>query len=113
MLEDLIDDILYPTAIDDEILPQPAFRLSVYPNPFNPTATIAFSLPRASKVEIDIFNLRGQRVRSWRHETASKGEHKLSFDGKDQSGKALASGIYTVRIKAAGRVLSKRISLIK
>ena len=113
MLAELIDNMLYPTATEDDILPKPVFRLSVYPNPFNPTTTVAYSLPLDAKVEIDIFNLRGHCVRSYKQGLLSKGDHKLSFEGKDMNGKALASGIYTVRIKASGEVLSKRISLIK
>ena len=113
MLLRLINDMLYPTATDDEVSAPPIFQVAVFPNPFNPSTTIAYSLPRESKVEIEIFNIRGQCVRSYNPGIAGKGEYKLTFDGKDKNGQALASGVYTVRISAGKEKVFKRMTLIK
>lgn len=92
----------------------PAFSLSLnYPNPFNPETQIEFSLPRRSFVTIDIFNILGSRVRRLVYEQLSVGYKVVTWDGKDDKGKEMASGIYFYRLKAGKFTETKKMLLLK
>ena len=71
-----------------------------YPNPFNPSTTLSYSLAEPSQVEIDIYNQRGQIVRSYSKEHNAPGHYSFSFDGRDHSGVPLSSGVYLYRMRA-------------
>jgi len=79
-----------------------------YPNPFNPTTTITFSLSQASQATLTIYNMLGQEVAVVASERFSAGEHSVSFDAT-----SLSSGIYIYRLQAAGKTLTKQMTLIK
>ncbi|MDZ4183014.1 MAG: T9SS type A sorting domain-containing protein, partial [Candidatus Cloacimonadaceae bacterium] len=87
--------------------------LSVFPNPFNPNTTIAFELQKADKVEMVVYNLKGQKVRSLINEHRSSGKHQISWDGKDDGGRALSSGIYFLRLSTGKEVSSRKMILQK
>lgn len=84
-----------------------------YPNPFNPATTIAYALPKAAEVTITIYNLLGQTVRSLAPGNQPAGQHQVVWDGKDQSGATVSSGIYFYRLTAGDFVGSKKMVLIK
>ena len=84
-----------------------------YPNPFNPVTTISFSLPKATSVTIDVFNIMGQKVATLVNGPMETGEHQIYWDSKDQWGKSVASGIYFYRLKAGSFINTKKMSLIK
>jgi hypothetical protein len=84
-----------------------------YPNPFNPNTNITFSVPGPSDVRIMIYNMLGQEVRVLFAGQLNSGTQTLPFDGKDQSGRVLASGIYIYRMVAGSFVESKKMQLIK
>ncbi|GAB4333233.1 MAG: hypothetical protein Kow0037_11460 [Calditrichia bacterium] len=85
-----------------------------YPNPFNPTTTIRFSLPVASRVKLEIYNLLGQKVRELANRQLSAGIHELVWDGRSDSGKTVASGVYIYRLTSGnGLVKSKKLLLIR
>ena len=71
-----------------------------YPNPFNPATTIRFDLPKESHVEIAIYNVMGQKVATLTDKDFSAGSHQVLWDGKNDMGQAVSSGIYLCRIKA-------------
>lgn len=71
-----------------------------YPNPFNATTLIQFNLPKTSNVKLEIFNVLGQKVRTLVDEVLQPGYKQVIWDGKDQSGRQVASGVYFYRIKA-------------
>jgi hypothetical protein len=72
-----------------------------YPNPFNPSTTIRFALPEQTQVTLDVYNLLGQRVATLiAGEVYHAGYHNVGWDGRDQSGRPVASGIYVYRIQA-------------
>lgn len=72
-----------------------------YPNPFNPETAIEYQLPRASKVEITIFNLRGQKVATLVKGHHAAGTHKTIWNGTDASGRRVASGVYLYQLQVA------------
>jgi|GEM_PF-3044355 len=84
-----------------------------YPNPFNPTATIQYALPVPARVELKIFNILGQVVRTLVDEEKPVGYHQVVWDGKDQTGQAVSSGIYLYQIKAGDFVETKKMQLVK
>jgi len=88
-------------------------RLSNYPNPFNPTTTIRFELEYRTNVRIDVFDVRGRLVDTLADRVFSAGDHEASWDGVDARGARAASGVYFVRLTAQGRVLTRRMLLLK
>lgn len=88
--------------------------IGCYPNPFNPSTSISFSLvDDISHVRIDVFNIKGQLVSSLLDRQMPKGIHNLVFSGVDSSGRKLASGVYVVRMKSGTYSKSMRIMLSK
>jgi len=71
-----------------------------YPNPFNPSTHITFTLPRATHITLEIYNLLGQRVRTLVEGVKEAGPHAVVWDGRDEFGKTLPSGIYLYRLWA-------------
>lgn len=71
-----------------------------YPNPFNPSTTIRFSIPQASRVDLAIFNTLGQKVRSLVQGNLTAGTHKVNWDGRDNAGNLVTSGVYFYKITA-------------
>ncbi len=84
-----------------------------YPNPFNPETTIRFSLPNASQVKLEIFNMLGQRVRSLVNGQLNAGIHTAKWDGRDDFGQSLSSGIYFYRIEADRFASTKRMVFMR
>jgi hypothetical protein len=79
-----------------------------FPNPFNPSTTISYSLPRASKVKLNIFDITGRLVQTLTDKRLEAGEHRMSFDGT-----ALASGVYFARIEAGEFTRTQKLMLVK
>ena len=71
-----------------------------YPNPFNPRTSIQFSVPELALVRIEVFNLQGQLIRTLLEELKFSGEHRVIWNGDDQSGQTVSSGIYVARMTA-------------
>jgi len=84
-----------------------------YPNPFNPETTIAFSLATAGKVEIDIYNIKGSKVKTLVNERRSAGNHQVIWDGKDDNDRNVGSGIYFYQMRANAFVTTKKMILMK
>ena len=72
-----------------------------YPNPFNPTTNIEFLLPRSGQVKIEIFNILGQKVRTLVDQRLRAGQKVVDWDGRDDSGKEVTSGIYFYRLRTS------------
>lgn len=108
--------LLYsPTDADnwDEILPVGYSLAQNFPNPFNPTTTIHFSVPRSQRVTIDVLNLLGQKIRTLIDDTYPAGEHRVIWDGKDKGGEIAASGMYFYRLRGEGYVETRQMLLMK
>lgn len=83
-----------------------------YPNPFNPTTSIEFDLPRRSHVTIEIFNLLGQKVATLIDEEYPAGSHSVTWNGRS-SGSPVSTGIYLYRLKAGDFVQTKKMVFLK
>lgn len=84
-----------------------------YPNPFNPTTRIGFELPRAGQVTMVIFNILGQRVRELANRAYAAGKHEITWDGKDDWGTEVSSGIYFYRLRSGSTTLSRKMLLLR
>ena len=83
------------------------------PNPFNPATSIVFSLPEAGDVRLSIHNVAGQLVRALVGGSVDAGEHSATWDGTDDAGRAVASGVYVCRLTVGGVSLTKRMTLLR
>jgi hypothetical protein len=84
-----------------------------YPNPFNPTTLINFDLPKASKVSIEIYNLRGQKVRTLVDGLMDAGSHSFQFDATDDMGNKLPTGIYLYMFRTIEFQKIKKLTIMK
>ncbi len=85
-----------------------------YPNPFNPETTFRYSLPKRAKVELCIYNIRGQRVDRLVSEVKPAGVHETVWKGRDSNGKQVSSGVYFSRLSIDGKpVKTRKILLLK
>jgi len=84
-----------------------------YPNPFNPETTISFTLAKQGLVEIDVYNIKGERVRGLVNGLVSAGNHQVIWDGADDMGRVAGSGMYFYRLKAGGVVATRKMLLLK
>ncbi len=100
----VIDNI--QSSIDD-------IQLSNYPNPFNPTTTIIFSIPEASKVDLSVYNIKGQKVKTLVNESIPAGEQSIIWNGRDSNGKRVGSGVYFYKMEAGDFQKVKKMILIK
>ncbi len=86
------------------------------PNPFNASTVIPFQVPVAlagEEIRLSIYNLAGQLVRVLRPETQQAGEHRLTWDGRDQQGRAVASGVYVYRLEVGAWAVYRRMLLLR
>jgi hypothetical protein len=84
-----------------------------YPNPFNPETTISYGVKEPGRVKLQIYNIKGQLVRNLVDEEHTAGHYKRLFDGKDNTGRSLASGVYLIRMTAPGYRKASKMMLIK
>jgi len=84
-----------------------------YPNPFNPTTEIAFTLPQAAHVTLEIYNVLGQHVATLVDGYREAGEHVIQWESKDAGGQQVSSGIYLYRLQAGEFVEMKKMLLLK
>ncbi len=101
-----------PIAVGDA-LPDLLRMPAPYPNPFNPRTTVAFTLARAERVEIAVFDARGRRVRRLLQANLPAGNHQRIWNGRDDRGRSLPSGVYGVRVTAGGEVRTRRVVLVQ
>ncbi len=84
-----------------------------YPNPFNPTTTISYELGFRGMVSLDVFDAAGRRVRTLVHGVEAAGPHATAWDGKDDRGEPVSSGIYFYQLRAGETRLTKKMVLLK
>ncbi|MHB9030894.1 MAG: FlgD immunoglobulin-like domain containing protein [Candidatus Latescibacterota bacterium] len=107
------DDIfLTPSAVDDAT--PNAFTLHQnMPNPFNPSTTISFTLPKPGLANLSVFSITGQKIRTLLSRPMSAGAHSVVWDGRDENGKAVSSGIYIARLRAGKHTANRRMALVR
>ncbi|MCD4819250.1 MAG: T9SS type A sorting domain-containing protein, partial [Candidatus Cloacimonetes bacterium] len=102
-----------PSSFDDGFLPNILLH-SNYPNPFNPTTMISFSTTESTEnTELSIYNIKGQKVKTLVNDKLEVGDHSLVWNGKDDSGKQVTSGIYFYKLKSGRYTATKKMILMK
>ena len=103
------------TSVETEksIKPSEIEIKSVYPNPFNPSTTIEYSLNKNSYINLSIYNVAGQKIREIISDEMINGKHNVIWDGMNDKGKIVSSGVYLVNLKSENYSVSKKIQLIK
>ncbi|MBN1884784.1 MAG: T9SS type A sorting domain-containing protein [Candidatus Krumholzibacteriota bacterium] len=84
-----------------------------YPNPFNPSTTITFELPRDARVDLSIYDVRGGHVRTVAGGLLAAGHREARWDGRDEAGNAVNSGVYFCRLTACDRTLTRKLVLLR
>jgi hypothetical protein len=109
-LDDFEFDSGIPTSIDElgGEIPANVQLAQNFPNPFNPTTNIQFSLPQSAHATLEVFDMLGQTVSVLVNQTLSAGEHTATFDASN-----LSSGIYIYRLQVGGEVITRKLSLVK
>ena len=109
-----VNFIMSVVSNEDQVIPVAATELiGNYPNPFNPETTIRYSVKEPSSIRIEIYNSKGQRVRTLVNETQPTGWYNVVFNGKDDQGKPVASGIYFYRMSAGSYTSTRKMILMQ
>ncbi|MCI0513839.1 T9SS type A sorting domain-containing protein [candidate division KSB1 bacterium] len=111
-------DWLTPTTAIPEVLTYEEipefFALSQnYPNPFNPRTSISYQLAGEARVQLEIFNLLGQKVRTLVNENQPSGFYQVAWDGNNDAGLSLASGIYLIQFQAGNYQEMKKMLIVR
>jgi hypothetical protein len=97
----------------DDVPPYRFELLQNYPNPFNPVTTIEYSVPSHAQVTIEIFNVLGRKVRTLVNETKQAGSYRAEWNGTDNAGRPVSTGVYLYRYKAGKVTQTKKMLLLK
>ncbi len=116
LLHQALDDLEVSTDVagEEEIEVPASFSLSQnHPNPFNSETVIRYSLPGESQVKIAVYNILGQKVRTLLDGKESAGHKRVTWDGKNEKGKTISSGIYFYRMETEEFVRTKKMLYLK
>jgi len=106
-------DAGWALGIDDDLLPEVFALHQNYPNPFNPVTTIRFDVPEESHIRLDVYNILGQRVQTLVNGNMQPGFHVIRWNGTNDTGTPLASGMYIYRIHSSKFTAVKKLVLMK
>ncbi len=110
----VIDGLLDNPAAQPDVPPAPSVFLQVSPNPFNPQTKISFTLERSQSVSLDIHDTRGRLVCTLlSSEVRPTGPNHLAWDGKDDHGQDLPSGLYMARIRTLNNTAVAKLTLVR
>lgn len=109
MTDEFIDfeKLIDPNSPDEFVLKQN------FPNPFYPTTNIFYQIPSSCRVSVAVYNLHGQLVKGLQNSFQNAGHYSIQWDGIDNLGKEVTSGIYLLKIKAGGYLATKKILFAK
>lgn len=113
-IKNKINSLLSTTSITFPNTAPVAFALQAnYPNPFNPTTRIPFSVDKTQHIKLEVYNISGQRVRTLLDAPFAKGHFEATWDGRDSTGKQAASGVYFYRLQGETSSSIKQMLLLK
>jgi len=99
--------------IEEEIIDDVVFCITNNPNPFNPITIINYSIANEANVELDVYNIKGQKVKTLINEMKEPGHYQAIWDGTDNNKKQVASGVYLYRLSTGKKTLNKKMLLLK
>jgi streptogramin lyase len=94
-------------------LPSKLILNACIPNPFNSSTTLSFTLPTPGSTTLSIYSLTGQRIRTLVSDPMSSGTHSVVWDGRDDSGRAVSSGVYLSRLESGGKAATGKMLMMK
>ena len=110
----VIIDVIAPVGIANEGLIPLEYSLSNnYPNPFNPSTTISYGLPRQSDLTLIIYNIMGQEIMRWDESNVQPGYYQKTWNGRNKFGISVSSGVYYYKIIVGDFVQTKKMVLLK
>jgi len=103
------------TAVGPQEVPSAplAMELAAYPNPFNPRTTIAYAVPKAGPVKMDVYDLRGRHVHNLVDGDQGAGRHQLTWNGTDARGRSVATGVYFVRLRSVDDERTLKVVMVE
>ena len=87
--------------------------LKNYPNPFNPTTKIAFEIGESGKTKVEVFNVKGQKIRTLLNEKIEGGKHSVIWGGKDSNNRQVSSGMYFYKVSVNGNQKTSKMIMLK
>ena len=105
-----VSDVLSSSS---DYLPKELDIRHAHPNPFNNSVSISFEIPNSKNVNLSIFDMKGRNIRQMNLGVLSTGFHKVLWDGKNNFGNELPSGIYMAVLEVGGKINIQKISFIK
>jgi len=102
-----------PTGVENEFLPVTHNLFQNYPNPFNPSTVISYSIPNVSFVSLKIYDILGREVKTLVNKEQNIGIHNVQWNGENNYGSKVSSGIYLYKIEAGNFIMTKKMLLIK
>jgi hypothetical protein len=104
----------YFVALDEEVSIPGEFALHPnFPNPFNPTTMIAYDLPDAADVQLDIYDLMGRNINRVVNQNQSAGRHFVTWNANDYLGNQVSAGVYLYRLQAGNKIVTRKMILMK
>jgi hypothetical protein len=107
------EEIMYTSSDPEIIIPNYPDLYQNYPNPFNPETTISFSIPVDCKVDLAIYNIKGQKVKTLVNEYLEKGFHNVIWNSRNNSGKQVSSGVYFYQFRTERKQIIRKMLLLK
>jgi len=108
-----LDGELGPSVSTDNDLLTLKPSLKMYPNPFNPSTTIKYTIPTYEKMKLSIYNIKGQLIKTLIDETQIAGEHSIIWNGRNESNQSVSSGIYFYKMETKNISEIKKCVLLK
>lgn len=99
--------------VSSNTAPVAGIQISNFPNPFNPTTTISYNLPKEMPCTLNIYNMKGQKVKTLAKGIQTPGNHKSVWNGTDDAGKVVSSGLYLYKLTTPGKVITNRMIMLK
>ena len=87
--------------------------LKNYPNPFNPTTKIAFEIGESGKTKVEVFNVKGQKIKTLLNEKMEIGKHSVMWNGNDSNNKRVSSGMYFYKVTVNGNQKTNKMIMLK
>jgi pullulanase/glycogen debranching enzyme len=84
-----------------------------YPNPFNPTTTLRFDLPEVSDITLTIYNMLGQKVKTFNMQSTPAGYHAIKWDGKNDHNQSVSGGVYIYKLQSRQKMQMRKMILLK
>lgn len=102
-----------PVGNNDQVVVRKSVLKGNYPNPFNPSTTIAFSIANPGHVELSVFNVKGQKVKTLVSESMTTGDHTINWNGKDDQNRNVGSGVYYYKLTSQDNTQVRKAILMK